>query len=213
MFIRLMIYAGRMAVALSAAAVPAEICAQGLMGPGYPDPGETFRFYYMSRMPEVRFLSGTAAPTSFHAGRPAGTGMTISADVLRHPVSSKAVKLIQKAETLGENGDHDAAVQVLLDTRQRYPSAAPYVHSLLGIEYARQRKFLMAADELEHAVVLMPHDPVDHSNLAYVLFQLGRLERAEAVVRRALELDRHFAPAKKILSLLQQRKTDSVVAR
>jgi hypothetical protein len=72
-------------------------------------------------------------PPQAAAARPA----TISTDVLRHPPSLKARRLLQKAMHLAEHGNHPAAVQGLQEALVKEPSAAPYARNLLGLEYLR----------------------------------------------------------------------------
>jgi tetratricopeptide (TPR) repeat protein len=135
------------------------------------------------------------------------TAPLISTDRLRNPLALKALKLINKAQAAGEKGDHESAIRILLETREKYPSSAAYVHSLLGIEYAKTSQYSKAEDELRHAVALMPHEAVNHSNLAYALCFLGKFDEAEASVRRALELDKDNRAAQKITRTLLERKT------
>ncbi len=130
----------------------------------------------------------------------------ISADRLRNPLSPKALKSISKAKEAGDKGDHEASIRLLIATREKYPSSAPYVHSLLGIEYAKTSQFEKSEDELRHAVALMPHEAVNHSNLAYTLCFLGRFDEAETVVKRALELDKENPATQKISRVLAEYK-------
>jgi tetratricopeptide (TPR) repeat protein len=120
-------------------------------------------------------------------------GGSISVDRLRHPLSGKAAKLIRKALDLARSGDHLRAIGQLNEAL-REPTAAPYAHSILGMEYLKTRQVGAAKEELEQAVQLLPHDSVDHSNLGYALLLSGDRDRAEREVRLALELD-HGNPA------------------
>jgi tetratricopeptide (TPR) repeat protein len=131
---------------------------------------------------------------------------TISSDRLRYPLTPKARKMIDRAEAAASKGEHNTAIRVLIETRERYPSSTPYVDSLLGLEYEKSGLFKQAEEELQQAVTLMPHEAVNHSNLAFALCYLGRFEEAETEVRRALEIDKDNPAPQKILRALMERK-------
>jgi tetratricopeptide (TPR) repeat protein len=113
---------------------------------------------------------------------------TVSVDQLRNPLTRKAAAMLRKAQDLSHEGDHEKAL-AQLRIALREPSAIPYARSIMGVEYLRLRNPAAALSELEEAVRLLPHDAVDHANLAYTLFLLGQKERAQQEVDRALELD------------------------
>ena len=66
-----------------------------------------------------------------------GASLTISADRLRRPLSSKALRWLRLAQDFGHTGQHQKAIRLLQETVVKEPSSAPYVHSMLGIEYLR----------------------------------------------------------------------------
>jgi tetratricopeptide (TPR) repeat protein len=131
---------------------------------------------------------------------------TVSVDRLTHPLSSKALHMLQKADKASRDSAHDAAIRILKETLERYPSSAPYVHSMLGVEYAKMRQFQNAAQAMALAVAAFPLDPVNRANLAYALCYLGEYGRAEAEVHRALEPDSTSSSAREILSVIERRK-------
>jgi Flp pilus assembly protein TadD len=89
--------------------------------------------------------------------------------VLRHPLSSKARRLLDKAMHLADVGDHAAAIEGLQEALAIYPSDAPYAHNLLGLEYIETSRFTNAKNSFEEAVRLMPHESVNHSNFGLSL--------------------------------------------
>src|ERR1019366_5851853 len=111
--------------------------------------------------------SRTSVPDSWeHA--PTGRA-TVSSDVLRHPLTSKARRRLEKALHLAKLGEHPAAIRELRETLVKEPTSAPYAQNLLGIEYVENRQLAEARSSFEEAVRLMPHESVNHSNLGYSL--------------------------------------------
>ena len=133
---------------------------------------------------------------------------TVSSDVLRHPLTSKARRRLQKALHLSELGEHPAAIKELREMLVKEPSSAPYAQSLLGVEYVQSRQFAEARTSFEEAVRLMPHESVNHSNLGVSLVVTGDLNSAEREARTAIELDPANTRAKTLLDLvLHARRT------
>jgi Flp pilus assembly protein TadD len=132
---------------------------------------------------------------------------TVSADVLRHPLSSKARRRLEKALRLSELGKHPAAIQELRETLVKEPSSAPYAHNLLGVEFVESGQFDDARNSFEEAVRLMPHESVNHSNLGFSLAVAGDWNSAEQEARTAIQLDPANARAKTLLELVRGRKT------
>jgi Flp pilus assembly protein TadD len=124
---------------------------------------------------------------------------TISAELLRYPLCSKARGMLRRALHMSETGDHLAAIQQLQEVLVKFPASAAYVHSLLGIEYLQTARVPDAVRSLEEAVSLLPHDPVNHANLGLSLHAAGQFERAQQEFRRALELDHSGSIAKLFL--------------
>ena len=132
---------------------------------------------------------------------------TVSSDVLRHPLTSKARRRLEKALHLSELGKHPAAIQELRETLVKEPSSAPYAHNLLGVEYVESGQFDEARNSFEQAVRLMPHESVNHSNLGFTLAVAGDWNSAEQEARTAIQLDSAITRAKTLLDLvLHSRK-------
>lgn len=132
---------------------------------------------------------------------------TVSADVLRHPLSSKARRRLVKALHLAELGEHPAAIKELRETLVKEPSSAPYAQSLLGVEYVESQQFAEARTSFEEAVRLMPHESINHSNLGFSLAVAGDFNSAEQEARTAIQLDPANTRAKTLLDLIRRRKT------
>ena len=137
---------------------------------------------------------------------PAGPA-TISADILRHPLNSKARRRLEKALHLAELGEHPAAIKELRETLVKEPSSAPYAQNLLGVEYVENSQFAEARSSFEEAVRLMPHESVNHSNLGYSLAVAGDFNSAEQEARTAIRLDPDNTRAKRLLDLIHTRRT------
>jgi tetratricopeptide (TPR) repeat protein len=135
-----------------------------------------------------------------------GPARTISAELLRYPLSGKALRMLQKALQTSEAGDHAGAVGQLQKTLGKFPDTGAYVYSLLGVEYLKTEQASEAIDALQQAVKLLPHDASDHANLGLALLSNGQYDRAEPELRRALDLDPHYAMASQLLSLLALSK-------
>jgi len=127
---------------------------------------------------------------------------TVSADVLRHPLSSKARRRLEKALRLADLGEHPAAIKELRETLVKEPSSAPYAHSLLGVEYVQSQQFAEARSSFEEAVRLMPHESINHSNLGFSLAVAGDFNSAEQEVRTAIRLDPDNSRAKTLLDIV-----------
>jgi Tfp pilus assembly protein PilF len=149
-------------------------------------------------------------PPSDRLPSPPKATQTVSADFLRHPLSSKTRRMLQRAVGWMRSGKHQEAIRQLEDTLSSDPSSAAYVHSLLGFEYMRTNQFAAAVNCFEQAVTLLPHDATNHQNFAVSLAGIGDYKRAEQEARRAQELApespaiRHSLDA--ILAFEQSRK-------
>jgi Flp pilus assembly protein TadD len=141
-----------------------------------------------------------AVPTIAQAG-------TVSAELLRYPLSDKAVHMLQKAFQLSGAGEHAGAVKQLEKILDRCPEADAYVYSLLGVEYLKTGQISEAVNALERAVRLLPHDASNHANLGVGLVCKGQYDRAERELKRALDLDAHNAVASQLLGELASNQT------
>ena len=138
---------------------------------------------------------------------------TVSADVLRHPLSSKARRLFEKAMHFAEMGDHHTAIDGLRDALVKCPGDAPYAHNLLGLEYIEAHQYTQAKDSFAEAARLMPRESSNHSNLGLSLAIVGDWETAEKEERRALQLDKSNLKARVILDALLVRKRQATDGR
>src|SRR5580658_6743262 len=91
------------------------------------------------RMPLVRLkltwsLALLALPLGAQSSAPAST---ISAELLRYPLSGKALHMLQGAMQTAEAGRHADAIEQLQKTLTKFPGSGAYVYSLLGIEYLK----------------------------------------------------------------------------
>lgn len=132
-----------------------------------------------------REVSRPPRPASLQA---TATSPTVSADMLRHPISSRTRRMLDRAVGWMRSGDHQKAIQQLEATLAKDPSSAAYVHSLLGYEFMRTDQVTAAIHCFEQAVLLFPHDPANHHNFAISLVEAGNYERAEEEARRAHDL-------------------------
>jgi tetratricopeptide (TPR) repeat protein len=127
---------------------------------------------------------------------------TISAELLRFPLSDQALHMLQKALKASDAGQHLAAIKQLQKTLAKFPDTGAYVYSLLGVEDLKTDQFPEAIDALDKSVKLLPHDASNHANLGLALISSGRYDRAETELRRALELDPHYGMASELLKAL-----------
>ncbi len=127
-------------------------------------------------------------PPSSQLPSPRAT-QTVSADLLRHPISFKTRGMLQRALDAMRSGKHLEAIHQLQDTLAKDPRSAAYVHSLLGYELMRTDQFAAAVKSFEQAVTLLPHDAINRTNFGISLAATGDFEGAKAQAQRAHELD------------------------
>jgi tetratricopeptide (TPR) repeat protein len=130
----------------------------------------------------------------------------ISAELLRYPLSGKALKMLRKALQLAHTGDHAGAVKQLQMTLAKCPDSGAYTYSLLGVEYIKTDQIPEAVDALQRSVKFLPHDASNHANLGLAFFAEAQYDRAESELRRALELDPNYKMASRLLSVLDTAK-------
>jgi tetratricopeptide (TPR) repeat protein len=129
-------------------------------------------------------LAGLAASGALAEG-----SAVIPVDVLRHPITARVRKILLSAMAKIDAGEHAPAIEQLQETLRKYPDSAPYVQNLLGAEYVRTDQLPAAISSFEHAVSLLPNDPMTHYNFGLALVCAGDYDRAARQVRRAVELD------------------------
>lgn len=135
-----------------------------------------------------------------------GQPRTISAELLRYPLSHKALHMLQNALQMSDEGDHAGAVKQLRKTLAKYPDSGAYVYSLIGVEYLKTSRIPEAVDALEQAVQLLPHDASNHANLGLAWYAEAQYDRAELELKRALDLDPHYKMATQVLGMLATAK-------
>ncbi len=127
---------------------------------------------------------------------------TVSAELLRYPLSAKVSRMLQKALRTSEAADHSGAIQQLRKTLAKFPGSGAYAYSLLGVEYLKTGQIPDATDALERAVKLLPHDASNHANLGLSLVLAGQYDRAKPELQRSLKLDPHNVTANQLLNVL-----------
>jgi tetratricopeptide (TPR) repeat protein len=132
-------------------------------------------------------------------------GPPVSADFLRHPLSSRARKVLEKAARIGELGNHLAALSHLRQALEKFPSAAPYVHNLMGVEFVSLGQFSAAKEAFRRVLDVMPHISANHANYGLALTALGENMKAEEEFRTALVLDDQNERARALLDDLHTR--------
>jgi Flp pilus assembly protein TadD len=131
---------------------------------------------------------------------------TVPSEVLRHPLPPRARSMLQDALSAMKSGEHQQAIQQLLKTLTKFPSAAGWIHSLLGVEYLKVDRCGDAVKSFEQAVLLFHHDAVNQANLGLSLVCAGDYGRAEPEIRRALQLDPTDTRMKLLLQALLKQK-------
>jgi Flp pilus assembly protein TadD len=145
------------------------------------------------------FIQGQSDPAPFAETRRA---RTISAELLKQPLSRKAKQILGKAQLAADAGDHMHAIALLETARAKYPESAAWTQSMLGVEYLKTRQFAAAVISLEQAVAMLPRDAVDRSNLGFALASTGEYDRAERELRCAIVLDRADLKTKQLLDVV-----------
>jgi len=148
------------------------------------------------------------------AQRPAETAVaqTISVDLLRQPLSRGAKQILQNAQHAADAGDHKRAIALLNIALAKYPESAAWMQSMLGVEYLKTEQFAAAVTSLEEAIVLLPRDAIDRSNLGFALASAGQYDRAELELRREL-IDRMLTTTKGTTGLTVSLFRDSILTQ
>ena len=128
----------------------------------------------------------------------------VSADVLRHPISEKARRILVKVLALAEKGEHARAVAALQEGMEKERTLLPYSHGLLGAEYLHLGRTAEAVPEFVEDARVFPHDATAHSNLALVLCMTLQFDHAEQEARMALYLDPNLHPAQEIMQIIAE---------
>ena len=128
---------------------------------------------------------------------------TISADLLRHPLSAQAREMIDRAQRTAQAGDHLAAIEQLAKALAKHPESAAWIQPLLGVEYLKTDQHQAAIQALEQAVQLLPRDPINRSNLGLSLAFAGQFDRAEQELQQALQLDAKNDTTRRLLAVVE----------
>jgi len=128
---------------------------------------------------------------------------TISADLLRHPLSAQARDMIDKAQRTAQAGDHLAAIEQLTKALAKHPESAAWIQPVLGVEYLKTDQHQAAIQALEQAVLLLPRDPINRSNLGLSLAFAGQFDRAELELQQALQLDTKNDATRHLLAVVE----------
>jgi Flp pilus assembly protein TadD len=128
---------------------------------------------------------------------------TISAELLRQPLSPQTRGMIAKALRSAQAGDHAAAIKQLTKTLAKHPESAAWIQPLLGVEYLKTDQHEAAIQALEQAVLLLPRDPINRSNLGLSLSCTGQYDRAEQELHQALKLDAKNDTTRRLLEVVE----------
>lgn len=128
-----------------------------------------------------------AFPVLAPASPAAPGGAKVSIAELKHPLSGKGRKLIERAQNDLHSGKTAQGIRTLQGALQE-PSAVPYAHSILGATYLQLGRAADALAELEQAVQLLPIAE-NYSNLGYAHCIMGDMERGKEDLEHALQLD------------------------
>jgi Tfp pilus assembly protein PilF len=124
----------------------------------------------------------------------------ISAATLAHNPSKGARREFDRGVRAWRKGEGDQAVQHLAEAVRLDPDFIDALNEL-GFVYVKTGHPELALGHLQRAVTLMPNLAVLQTNYAAALVDLGRPVEAEAVARRALQLDARSVQANHLLGV------------
>ncbi len=105
-----------------------------------------------------------------------------------------------------DNNQYSEAIEFFDDAIRSAPQSA-VVHYNLGCTYLAMNRYDKAVNYLNRAVVLNPRFKEAHYNLALAFLRRGyQLDHHTAinVVQEALQIDRHYQPARQLLEAIEQ---------
>ncbi len=91
--------------------------------------------------------------------------------------TNEAKRLTAEAAAALREGNSERAEKLLLDALTADVMYGP-AHNNLGQLYYQQKRYYEAAWEFQHAIRLMPHQPVPRNNLGLVFEATGQLDEA-----------------------------------
>jgi len=147
--------------------------------------------------------SGTAAENALPSHDEATRAGTISAELLRHPLAAQTREMINKALRTAQAGDHLSAIEQLTKALAKHPESAAWIQPWLGVEYLKTDQPEAAIQALEQAVMLLPRDPINRSNLGLSFASTGQYDRAEQELERALKLDAKNDTTRRLLEIVE----------
>lgn len=142
------------------------------------------------------------AAASLFAQSEAGT---ISVEELRNPLTGKSLKAILTAQRHLRSGQREQGLEELRRA-MKDPRAMPYAISILGAEHIKTGDFNVAVSELQQAVQLLPGRAENLSNLAYVLYLIGRTGEGLVEARKALQMDPARPKTRLVLGMILLRQ-------
>ena len=80
---------------------------------------------------------------------------------------------------------------------------ASWIQPWLGVEYLKTDQPEAAIQALEQAVLLLPRDPINRSNLGLSFASTGQYDRAEQELQRALQLDAKNDTTRRLLEVVE----------
>ena len=128
----------------------------------------------------------------------------VSADFLRHPLSKKETRELERIQSISGVGDHTQAITELYTALEKYPKAEPYIRNLMGVEFIYIGNYVAAKGAFEQVLSYMPHLSANHTNLGLSLAVLGQNDQAQKALRTALTLDDHNQKARAILQAVRE---------
>lgn len=111
--------------------------------------------------------------------------------------------MIDKAQRTAIAGEHLAAIEQLTRALAKHPESAAWIQPVLGVEYLKTDQHQAAIQALEQAVLLLPRDPINHSNLGLSLAFAGQFDRAEEELHQALQLDGKNDTTRRLLAAVE----------
>ena len=126
------------------------------------------------------------------------SGTTVSARELRNPPRRQAIEATVAAQKFAESGKFDRAVVELEKAVRISPEFAP-AHSILAVQYLRQRRYAEAETEIRRAIEIAGPTAADLNNLAYTQLAQERFAEAAETARAALKLRKDLAGARYVL--------------
>jgi hypothetical protein len=112
--------------------------------------------------------------------------------------SAQAQIEVEEAREAIRNGEYARAAFMLSTTVAQNPSADAYIY--LGIAYAHLRDYRRAESTLQEGASKYPRDPRFHNELAGLYLSRNDVEKAQAALHTALEIDPENAYASDLLA-------------